>query len=95
MPDITIKISGTTKAIAVIEDKDGVYDTVDFTSGSATPTVVGGGLAWLTLIAKGDPGKSVDIKLTNSTGGSIKPDHTYVFDTRGSIARSFQFDPDA
>lgn len=96
MPKISITFTGKVKTIiSVIEDKDGDHQTIDIKQGAANPTVKGGGLAWITVVAKGDPGDTVEIKLANATGGAIKPDHTYTFDTRGTISRSFQFNPDA
>lgn len=96
MQKISAKITGQYKnIIAIFEDKNGKYHTLSFTLGYAEFELIGGGLAWLTVIASGDAGNTLEIKLFNAADGGISPDHTYQFDTHGKIIRSFQFNPDA
>ena len=96
MRQVSFKIDGQFRfAFGVVEDHTGQTQFIGFDQNTASVLVTGGGLAWFTFAATGDPGTSVTIKTTGQTGNQACPDHEYKFPLRGKFAWPFQFNPEA
>ncbi|HQV04929.1 hypothetical protein [Novosphingobium sp.] len=96
MSKCKFKLTGSYKvAVGIVEDHRHGVQMVDFQSNTAEAEVLSGGLAWFTLNASGDMGDRLEISVTTESGRPACPDHSYAFNSKGKIARPFQFNPDA
>lgn len=95
MPLITFKVTGAAIWDAgIVEDHNGNLTTLAFNNGSDTEEIVGGGLAWFSYYARGNPGAKIEAEIFKA-GQSIVTKRIYKIDPDGSLARAIQFDPNA
>lgn len=96
MPTVTFRLKGSFKtAFGVIEDCNGNLTFFGFDQNTHSEEVDGGGLAWLTFSATGDPGDSLTIEVTGQSGNPACESHTYKFPQGGKFSWPFQFNPNA
>jgi hypothetical protein len=95
MPQITFKVTGAVNwDAAIVEETNGNLTTLVFNNGIANANVSGGGLAWFSYYARGNPGAKIEAEILKA-GQPIVTKRIYKIDPDGSLARAIQFDPNA